>query len=219
MCDSSSDVARQLSPEQADVDPFRQFERWFSEAVQHSGNLHPEAMHLSTVDGSGIVSGRIVLLKSADSRGFVFYTNLESAKSRALKEVSRAAVTFHWERLGRQVRVRGSVESVSDAEANEYFASRPRGSQVGAWASLQSQVLASRGELEDRVRGVVERFANGPVSRPPHWSGWRLVPDAIEFWQERDDRLHDRVLYRPVAHSGEPTEGLDRQWSKDRLYP
>ena len=152
----------------------------------------------------------MVLLKHFDARGFVFYTNLGSAKSRSLEGHARAGMTFYWQPLGRQVRVRGAVEAVSAAEADAYFASRPRGSQLGAWASDQSRVLDSRAALEARLAVVEARYAGGEVPRPPQWSGYRIVPDAIEFWQEGPLRLHDRFEYR-CGGAGE--------WEVRRLYP
>jgi len=191
-------------------DPVDQFERWFQKAMGESGLAHPEAMCLSTLDRDGWPDGRIVLLKSVDHRGFVFYTNLQSRKGRELERTPRAALTFHWDALQQQVRVVGAVEPVSEAEADEYFASRPRGSQIGAWASRQSRPLNSREELEEAFAELDERYGENPVPRPSFWSGYRVVHHQVEFWQGRQDRLHDRFLYRRSADGG---------WLTERLYP
>ncbi len=198
-----------LTQEALADDPVEQFDRWFRHAREASGRRLPEACCLSTVDDDGYPEGRVVLLKAHDARGFVFYTNLHSRKGRSLAARPRAALTFWWESLGRQVRVQGDVEPVSAEEADTYFASREPGSRVGAWASLQSEVLESRAALEARVREVEARHAGGEVPRPPHWSGLRVVPRRVEFWQEGEHRLHDRFLYRRE----------DGRWVVERLYP
>ena len=190
-------------------DPIEQFDRWFAQAREASRLAMPEAACLSTLDEDGYPEGRVVLLKAWDGGGFVFYTNLRSRKGRSLAAHPRAALTLYWEALGRQVRVQGDVEPVEATEADAYFASRPLGSRVGAWASLQSELLESRESLEARVREVEGRHPDGEVPRPPHWSGLRIVPRRVEFWQEGGDRLHDRFLYRR-------TEG---GWTVERLYP
>ena len=169
----------------------------------------PTAFALGTVDASGQPSVRIVLLKDVDERGFVFYTNFESRKGRELLASRRAAMCFHWQLLEEQVRVEGSVQPVSDAEADTYFASRARGSQIGAWASIQSRPMESASDLDARVAEMEKRFAGGPVPRPPHWSGFRIVPARIEFWKNMPSRLHVRHLYTRVA-SG---------WRMQLLYP
>lgn len=198
------------------AEPFQLFESWFAEAERHEVN-DPNGMALATADASGLPNVRMVLLKGLDDagygarRGFVFYTNLESAKGRELTDNPQAALLFHWKSLRRQVRVRGSVEPVTDAEADAYFASRPRGSRLGAWASQQSRPLESRFALEKSVASVAARYPFGEVPRPPHWSGRRVVPLEIEFWADRPFRLHDRLVFRR-ATSAEP-------WSRSRLYP
>ena len=194
-------------------EPLALFEDWFADAVAKEMN-DPNAMALATVDESGMPNVRMVLLKgldeaSTDSRGFVFFTNITSAKGRELTSVGKAALCFHWKSLRRQVRVRGTITVVSDAEADAYFATRPRGSRIGAWASDQSQPLDSRAALEGAVSALEQTYADKTIPRPPHWTGFRLTPVAIEFWHDRPFRLHDRVLFTRSA------EG----WSKTRLYP
>lgn len=199
-----------LTRDDLSPDPVAQFGRWFAEAEADPRIVFAEAVCLSTLGPGDTPEGRMVLLKHFDERGFVFYTNLESAKSHSLDAHPRAGMTFYWQPLGRQVRVRGEVETVSPAEADDYFGSRPRGSQLGAWASDQSRVLASRAALEARLAAVEVRHAGGEVPRPPHWSGYRIVPQAIEFWQEGASRLHDRFEYRRGEAGG---------WEVRRLYP
>ena len=191
-------------------DPIEQFRRWFANAEAEPRIVFAEAVCLSTLGPGKTPEGRMVLLKHFDERGFVFYTNLESTKARSLARHPRAGMTFYWQPLGRQVRIRGVVEPVSADEADAYFATRPRESQLGAWASDQSRDLDSRAMLEDRLRAAQQRFAGGDVPRPPHWSGFRIVPEAIEFWQEGPSRLHDRFAYERDA-TGE--------WMRRRLYP
>ena len=189
-----------------DPDPLRQFERWFEDA--RAGVTVPEAVALATATVDGRPSARMVLLKGADSRGFGFYTNSESRKARELAENPRAALLFHWQPLGRQVRVEGSVERVPDDEAAAYFRTRPLGSRLAAWASPQSRPLADRAELERLYAEACGRHGDEPPL-PPHWGGFRLVPDAYEFWEHGDDRLHDRVRYERDAVG----------WSRTRLAP
>jgi pyridoxamine 5'-phosphate oxidase len=191
-------------------EPWRLFSAWFEEAVRREP-ADPNAMALATVDADGLPNVRMVLLKGIDERGFVFYTNLESAKGRELEQAPRAALVFHWKSLTRQVRVRGTVERVTEADADAYFATRPRLTQIGAWASRQSAPLESRLAFEKAVALYTAKHVVGPVPRPPFWSGFRVVPQAIEFWHDRPFRLHDRVEFR--------RNGPDEPWQKTRLYP
>jgi pyridoxamine 5'-phosphate oxidase len=178
-----------------DPDPFLQFGRWFDEAVA-AQVPEPNAMTLATVDAAGHPSARIVLLKALDSRGFTFYTNFESRKARALAANPQAAILFFWPELERQVRAEGAVEKVDDATADAYWAARPHSSQVGGWASPQSEPLPDRAALEERFAQASARYDGKTVPRPPHWGGYRILPDAFEFWQGRASRLHDRLSYR-----------------------
>jgi len=189
------------------VDPMTQWQRWYDEA-ESAGVTEPNAMTLSTIGADGIPDSRVVLARGADERGFVFYTNLESVKSQQLLSGGASAV-FAWLDLHRQVRVRGSVERVSDAESDGYFASRPRGSQIGAWASPQSQPIADRAALEQLVEETTRRFEGVEVPRPPYWGGFLLRPIAFEFWQGRPSRLHDRFRYT-LANA---------TWGVERLAP
>lgn len=199
-----------LQESEVALDPSRQFEYWFQEALR-AELPEPNAMFLSTVDADGFPNGRVVLLKGLDARGFVFYTNYGSKKGQELASNAMASLTFFWQELERQVRVRGRVERVSEVESDEYFASRPRGSQIGAWVSEQSTVIQSREVLEERTQAYEARFANQEVPRPPHWGGYRVLPFELEFWQGRHSRLHDRIRYR----LDEPTG----TWLIERLSP
>jgi pyridoxamine 5'-phosphate oxidase len=189
-------------------EPYEQFRRWFAEAEATEPN-DPNAMAIASVGADGQPSVRMVLLKDADTRGFVFYTNYESRKGRQLQETRKAALLFHWKTLGRQVRVEGAVENVTDAEADAYFASRHRSSQIGAWASQQSRPLESRFELEKRVAAYAAKYAIGSVPRPQYWSGFRVVPERIEFWENKPFRLHDRLVYSRAGDG----------WTTEKLYP
>ena len=191
-------------------EPFRLFAAWMKDATAAEPR-DPTAMTVATVDASGMPDARMVLLKDCDARGFVFYTNKDSEKGRELDANAKAALVFHWKSSNRQVRVRGTVEHVTDAEADAYFASRPKQAQIGAWASQQSRPLESRLAFEKAIALYAAKFAVGSVPRPPYWSGYRIVPLRIEFWQERPFRLHDRIVFS----RGTPGE----EWTKTRLYP
>jgi pyridoxamine 5'-phosphate oxidase len=191
-------------------EPLRLFAAWFEEA-KRSEPSDASAMTLATVDADGLPNARMVLLKGFDERGFVFYTNVDSAKGRELRHHSKAALVFHWKSLNRQVRLRGTVEPVDPSEADAYFATRPRLAQIGAWASKQSAPLESRMAFEKAIAVAMAKYAVGTVPRPQNWSGYRVMPLVMEFWHDRPYRLHDRIEFRR-ATANEP-------WSKTRLYP
>jgi pyridoxamine 5'-phosphate oxidase len=191
-------------------EPLRLFAAWFSDASR-SEPADPSAMTLATVDADGLPNARMVLLKGFDELGFVFYTNLDSQKGRELGGAPKGALVFHWKSLSRQVRLRGPLVQVEDHVADAYFATRPRLAQIGAWASKQSAPLESRMAFEKAVAFYMAKFAVGSIPRPPNWSGYRLLPLIIEFWQDRPYRLHDRIEFRR-SRAGEP-------WRKTRLYP
>ncbi|SDS76348.1 Pyridoxamine 5'-phosphate oxidase [Halopseudomonas xinjiangensis] len=197
-----------LTESQAPDEPMSLFATWFQQAVDIE-STEPNAMMLATVDGEGQPHLRTLLLKGVDPRGFIFFTNYQSDKGRQLAEQPRAAMTFWWHDLERQVRIEGQVERVSPDESDAYYHSRPVGSRLGAWASPQSQVIAGREVLEENLQSLQERYADNPPPRPEHWGGYRLVPELIEFWQGRSSRLHDRLCYRLE-------NGL---WSRIRLAP
>lgn len=199
----------QITPNDISEDPIQLFRQWYADA-ETAEPEYPNAMTLATADSSGRPSARMVLLKDVDERGFVFYTNLASHKGRDLAENPHAALVFYWKSLTRQVRVEGAIEAVMDDEADAYFASRPRLSQIGAWASKQSQPLEGRFELEKRVAKYTAKFNIGAIPRPEFWSGFRLVPDRIEFWKEEAFRLHDRTLFSRAGGGA---------WTTEKLFP
>ncbi len=197
-----------LDEHDVDPDPIAQFTRWFQDA-QDARCLEPNAMTLATCTPDAYPSARIVLLKGVDARGFVFFTDYRSRKGHELADNPHAALCFFWRELERQVRVTGAVQRVTREESAEYFASRPAGSRLGAWISHQSQVIPSRGTLEQGVADATARFTDGAVPLPDHWGGFRVFPEDIEFWQGRESRLHDRIRYRREAG----------QWRRERLSP
>ena len=191
-------------------EPLRLWQAWFDEAVQAEPR-DPNAMSLATVDSEGMPDVRTVLLKGVDERGFVFYTNTESQKGRELAANPKAGLLFYWKSLNRQVRIRGPVERVTAQEADAYFATRPKAAQIGAWASQQSRPLENRLAFEKAIALYGAKYALGTVPRPPHWSGYRIVPISMEFWHDRPFRLHDRIEFRRGA--------LGEAWNKVRMYP
>ena len=210
LADLRSDYRQQvLSKADVAPDPVLQFQTWFNQALQ-AEVPDPNAMTLATTTPTGKPAARIVLLKEVDKRGFVFYTNYHSRKGQELTKIPEAALVFWWVELERQVRIEGTVEKVTAAEADAYFQSRPRGSQLGAWASAQSQVIPDRTVLEQQLQQLEIQYQDQPIPRPPHWGGFRLCPQWIEFWQGRPNRLHDRLCYQLTP------QGL---WQLDRLSP
>jgi pyridoxamine 5'-phosphate oxidase len=191
-------------------EPFALFEAWLNEAIKSEPN-DPNAMALATVDPDGLPDVRMVLMKGFDTDGFVFYSHIASQKGRELAANPKAALLFHWKSLRRQVRIRGNVTPVSEAEADAYFDTRPKQAQIGAWASKQSQELESRFAFEQAIAKVAAKHIIGEVPRPPGWSGWRITPSRIEFWHDRPFRLHDRIEFRRDA--------AGQKWSKTRMYP
>ncbi len=206
--DSSSRTAPLVETD-LEKSPFAQFESWFEEARQQQPAF-PESMTLATCGADGAVSARIVLLKGFDEHGFVFHTNYKSRKGEQISENQRVALCFFWPVLDRQVRIEGVAVRTTEEESDAYFATRPRGSQIGAWASCQSQVIPGRGDLDQRFRDLEANYRERQVPRPPHWGGYRVIPLEIEFWQGRADRLHDRFVYR----LREP-----KDWVIERLSP
>ncbi len=209
-----------LTPEELGPDPLDAFRRWFAEANEASGMRYPNAVALATVDPEGHPDARIVLLKDADPRGFVFFTNYRSAKGRELEARPDATLLFYWDAMGRQVRVRGRVERLSPEESDHYFQGRPRPSRIGAWTSEQSAPIEGRDALEARYREVEARFEGAEIPRPPHWGGFLLRPREIEFWREGAWRLHDRIRYRRGEVALE--EAMDAPtfaWVVERLQP
>lgn len=203
------DYSRQsLSPEDCRTDPLEQFSHWLDEAIKSKAH-EPTAMHLATVDGSGRPSARMVLLKGVEQGQFVFFTNYESRKGQQIGANPFVALTFFWPELERSVRVEGRVEKISAERSDIYYDSRPYNSRIGAWASIQSRPLEGTATLVARAAGFAARYVAG-VPRPPHWGGYAVTPDRLEFWQGRPSRLHDRVLYQPDGVGG---------WSRQRLYP
>jgi pyridoxamine 5'-phosphate oxidase len=190
-------------------DPYEQFRRWWAHAQEHSGMLEPTGMTLATVGPDGQPSARIVLLKHWDARGFVFFSNYLSRKGMALEHEPRAALLMWWDKLRRQVRIEGRAERLGAKESDDYFADRPRGAQIGAWASRQSRPLDSRETLAGQMRELEQEFGKGPIPRPPHWGGYRLVPEWFEFWDDGEHRLHDRLCFRRNGSV----------WDLSRVYP
>ena len=198
-----------LNETDLDPDPVGQFRRWFDDA-KASSLILPEGMMLATASPEGDVSCRVVLLKAFDEHGFAFYTNYNSRKSAQIHDNPRAALTFWWPSLERQVRIEGAICRTTEEESDTYFATRPRGSQIGAWASEQSKVIAGRGDLDARFQELSTTYRDLPIPRPPHWGGYRVIPIYFEFWQGREDRLHDRFAYRLRDA---------KDWTIERLSP
>ena len=214
MSDTTTPIKHQPSLTSGDFtaaeEPFALFAEWFAEAAKAEPN-DPNAMALATVDASGLPDVRMVLMKGYDSDGFVFYSHIASQKGRELATNPKAALLFHWKSLRRQVRIRGTVAPVTEAEADAYFATRPKQAQIGAWASRQSQPLESRFAFEQAIARIAAKYIVSDVPRPPGWSGWRIAPASMEFWHDRPFRLHDRIEFRRDA--------TGQKWSKTRMYP
>ncbi len=201
-----------LNEDEVDRNPMKQFEKWWDEA--NYAQLHePNAMTLSTIGEDGMPDARTVLVKGFDERGFVFFTNYNSAKSKQLDTQSGACILFFWKELERQIRIRGRAERISAAESIAYFDSRPEGSKLGAWASPQSMVVAGKGWLKETFDYYAERFKHGQIPKPPHWGGYRVAPETFEFWQGRPNRMHDRILYSKVGNLN------GGEWQIERLAP
>ena len=201
----------ELKESDLDPNPYTLFERWFTEARDSQPQL-PEAMTVATADAEGVVSARVCLLKAFDQHGFVFFTNYDSRKGAQISDNPHVAICFFWSVLDRQVRIEGAAVKVTEEESDAYFATRPRGSQLGAWASEQSRVIiGGRGELDQKFRELESTYRDKPVPRPPHWGGYRVIPNLIEFWQGRSDRLHDRFAYRLRSDA--------KDWVVERLSP
>lgn len=202
-------MAKGLVSADLSADPVKQFEQWYAQTIE-TGCAEPGAMSLATVDAQGQPWQRIVLLKLFDEKGFVFFTNYSSRKAQQIESNNRVSLLFPWQELGRQVKVTGTAAQISTVESMRYFATRPRGSQIGAWASHQSQVVKSRAMLDAMFEEMKHRFRDGEVPLPSFWGGYRVVPETVEFWQARDSRLHDRFIYRRDENS---------QWVIERMAP